>query len=103
MGGWWTCGVEERAARPPSTHPTRKQTFGAQRVRIEIAIVCKILFSCEIKYCSDLYSCSSGVRDGLSQKDKLYNKLVESFKHQNLRFPKGDDSSYFIQVCTLNC
>lgn len=48
---------------------------------------------------------SSGIKDGISRKDEIYNKLVENFFNtRSLDFPKAScekDGSYFVQV--LKC
>ena len=36
-------------------------------------------------------SCSAGIKDGLSRKDKLYNCLTEEFRQRLLDFPRGDE------------
>lgn len=46
---------------------------------------------------------SSGVRDGISRKDEIYNSLVDKFQMELLDFPKQDaqtDGKYFVQVGT---
>ena len=35
-------------------------------------------------------SCSAGIKDGFSRKDKLYNCLTEEFQQRLLDFPRGD-------------
>lgn len=49
---------------------------------------------------------SCGVKDGISRKDEIYNKLVENFfNSRNLDFPRASceqDGSYFVQVFMLN-
>lgn len=49
---------------------------------------------------------SCGVKDGISRKDEIYNKLVENFfNSRNLYFPRASceqDGSCFVQVFMLN-
>uniref|UniRef100_A0A8W8JTD6 DUF6589 domain-containing protein n=1 Tax=Magallana gigas TaxID=29159 RepID=A0A8W8JTD6_MAGGI len=55
-----------------------------------------------------LKTSSCGVKDGISRKDEIYNKLVENFfNSRNLDFPRASceqDGSYFVQVlCNALC
>ena len=48
-----------------------------------------------------LQFCSSGVKEGLSRKDEIYNDVVAKFEKEKLDFPKQyaeTDGKYFVQV-----
>ena len=51
--------------------------------------------------CLSFLSFSSGVVDGISRKDELYNMLVDDFMRRGVDWPRSTaptDGAYFIQV-----
>ena len=53
------------------------------------------------RFVSLLYS--SGIKDALSEKDQLYNKLVEVFfKGQALDFAQASDNAYFVKASVIS-
>ena len=48
-----------------------------------------------------MYVHSSGMKNGLSRKDELFNELATNFKSRGLDFPRctvDTDGQYFVQV-----